>query len=96
MDTGLAPVARNIACANADPERTLPPSASVAATRASRWSDVNRGIANAARIPRIVITTTNSMSVKPPCLTAALIAKLSMRDTANLGQQLIDKTHAAP
>ena len=52
-------------CASAEAARRLPPRLSVAAIRASTSSAAKRGNANAARMPRIVITTTNSMSVKP-------------------------------
>src|SRR5688572_13174252 len=79
------PWASHNACASEAPERTLPASAWVAARRACPSRDAKRGTANAARMPRIVITTTSSIRVKPPCstflFTAAILRKLK-RDEA--------------
>ena len=47
---------------------TVPASALTVAVRAWVSSAMNLGIANAARMPRIVITTTNSISVNPRAL----------------------------
>src|SRR5688572_28088830 len=78
-----SPWASHSACASAAPERTLPARACVEARRAWPSSDANRGTANAARMPRIVTTTTSSISEKPPWIllfTAALSPGLSARE----------------
>src|ERR1700688_3253410 len=74
---------------------TVPASALTVAERAWVSSAMNLGIANAARMPRIVITTTNSMSVNPRalrsiiCCSAAHCALLIDRSDALLRQELI-------
>jgi hypothetical protein len=65
MLAGEVPEARYWACASAAALCRLPANDEIAAIRAELLSDVNRGTAKAARIPRIVMTTTNSMRVKP-------------------------------
>src|ERR1700676_2998367 len=75
---------------------TVPASAFTVAARAWVSSAMNLGIANAARMPRIVITTTNSISVNPRalrsiiCCSAAHCALLIDRSVlALLRQELI-------
>ena len=63
--TGLVPVTIHTECVMAEALRKLPSSARIDAVRACVSRPMNRGSANAARIPRITITTTSSMSVKP-------------------------------
>jgi hypothetical protein len=50
---------------NAAALRIVPTSALVAATRAALSRAVKRGMAKAARMPRITMTVTDSMRVKP-------------------------------
>ena len=61
-------VASQIPCAIAPALSMLPPTAFTAAIRAWPSIPMNLGTANAARIPRMTITTTSSMSVKPRCV----------------------------
>ena len=64
-DAGLVPAARYWEWASAAALRIVPTSALVADTRAEVSRDAKRGIAKAARMPKITMTTTNSMRVKP-------------------------------
>ena len=64
---GELPAARYIEWARAEALRMDPASPAIAEARALESSEAKRGIAKAARMPRIVMTTTNSIRVKPCC-----------------------------
>ena len=69
-----------LGCANgasAAALRRVPAMAPVVEMRAALSRAAKRGIANAARMPRIVITTTNSIRVKPRCSVRILIVLIN-------------------
>ena len=69
---------REVACAKADALRILPPMDSTVALRASVVMSAKRGTAKAARMPRMTITMTSSMRVKPCCLFIVSLLKKSL------------------
>ena len=63
----VAPLTRATEWARAEAARTLPAIPSTADLRALCSNPAKRGRAKAASIPRMVITTTSSIKVKPLC-----------------------------
>ena len=64
---GFVPIASHIERASALPLRRLPSKPRSEAMRACWSRRAKRGTAKAARIPRMTMTTTSSISVKPLC-----------------------------
>jgi hypothetical protein len=80
MLAGAVPLASHTLCAKDAALFTLPFKACKDATRACVSSPMNRGTAKAAKIPRMTITTTSSMSVKPrAALDMDLLQKIRLR-----------------
>ena len=77
-----AAVAMSRARASAAALFTVPPNPLTTVARACPSSAMNLGTANAARMPRMVITTTSSIRVNP--LIFAFILKLSWRIGASI------------
>ena len=65
--SGTGEVTRYLPCAIADNEDSAPFAAVTLATRASLLRSTNFGNAIADKIPRMTITITSSISVKPDC-----------------------------
>src|SRR5664279_831486 len=66
-DAAPKPCAKAVPCAMAAADRTAPSAPLSEASRASLDRSENFGNAVAAKMPRITITTINSISVKPCC-----------------------------
>src|SRR6185312_11611457 len=72
--------------ASAAPLRRPPSTPESDAMRARCSRPMKRGSANAARMPRMTITTTSSMSVKPRCLDCFINAPTFLRSEGKLAK----------
>src|SRR6185312_6273359 len=80
------PFASQIECASAAPLRRPPSTPDSEAMRARDSRFMKRGSANAARMPRMTITTTSSMSVKPRCFECFINAPTFLRSERKLAK----------